>query len=229
MPKCFYFFLLWTLPLTVNASIFGEENLALAKLVTGQILELERLAQIVGVTSDSQAVLQAVNRGIDSTVAQLESIEEISRRSQGLDPGSVRTLSELNRQLTEARGLAEETSSLVRQKLALIEVSVSQAALQSETSYLMGQEMVSVGRSLSAESRSASPGRAAQITAAAQSSQMLAQGVQLQTLSHLVQLQAESLDLQKAALARQQAVAQAQEEYFRDGLKAPLRKKRARP
>jgi hypothetical protein len=52
------------------------------------------------------------------------------------------------------------------------------------------------------QSRTASPGRAAQITASAESSQMLSQGVMLQTMAQMTQLQAMNLELQKSEIER---------------------------
>ncbi|OFZ56272.1 MAG: hypothetical protein A2428_15535 [Bdellovibrionales bacterium RIFOXYC1_FULL_54_43] len=203
---------------TVHASIFGEENIALLKLVAGQITELERLSETIGVLEDQRNALLEINRGIDKALAQIDAVEEIIIRAQGLEPNSVRDISALNRQIEEMRLLAYRAEEVIQLKIALADLSISQAAIQSETSYKMGQEMIGTGSTLAAESRTASPGRAAQITAAAESSQMMAQGVQLQGMAHLIQLQAETLDLQKTLLAQQNASIQAQNEYFRGGI-----------
>ena len=99
-------------------------------------------------------------------------------------------------------------------KVQITDAAIAQSAVQSETSYLMGQEMVATGSVLSDESRTASPGRAAQISAAASSAQMLSQGVALQTLAHIVQLTALSVDLQKSRLEQEQGQKTQQNEYF---------------
>ncbi|HLE01305.1 MAG TPA: hypothetical protein VJB59_13665 [Bdellovibrionota bacterium] len=203
---------------TAYASLFGEENIALVKLVAGQITELERLSETVGVLEEQRNALIEINRGIDRAMAQIDAVEEIVNRAQGLEPSSVRDISSLNRQIEEMRLLAFRAEEVIELKLALADLSISQAAIQSDTSYRMGQEMIGTGSALAAESRTASPGRAAQITAAAESSQMLAQGVQLQGMAHLIQLQAETLDLQKTLLAQQNASTQAQNDYFRGGI-----------
>ena len=106
-------------------------------------------------------------------------------------------------------------------KIALTDETISQASVQSETAYLMGQEMIKVGGSLSQESHSASPGRAAQITAAANSSSMLSEGVQLQTLAHIAQLQTMSLELQKSQMEQDLQASDERQRLYQERLTRP--------
>ena len=78
----------------------------------------------------------------------------------------------------------------------------------------MGQEMIAAGSDLAVESKTATPGRAAQITAASGAAQMLSQGVALQTLAHIAQLQAMQLELQKTQMERDQYALTARRAYF---------------
>jgi hypothetical protein len=98
--------------------------------------------------------------------------------------------------------LSNEVQELVAVKMSLCDQAVEQASLQSDTSYKMGQEMVSVGAQLARESETASPGRAQQISASASAAQMLAMGVELQTLSQMSQLMALNLDLHKSQIEK---------------------------
>jgi hypothetical protein len=204
--------------MTCHASIFGEENIPLMKLVAGQIVELDRLAQTLEIAKDQRSLLLEANRDINLVITQIEAIDQIVERAQGLNPKSIRSISELNWQLNEMKDVAFETERVLTWKLALVDETVAGAALTSETAYVTGQEMIGTGRDLANESRTASPGRASQIAASAQSAQMLAEGVQLQSLAHLIQIQAESLDLQKSILANQLGVSDTQEKIFRQSI-----------
>ena len=191
-------FALATSPYPAGASIFGEETVPLIKLVAGQITEIERLSETLELARDQVQLLRDLNDGIDQTVSQIQSIEEIISRTRGLDPSAVRSLSDLNDLLERANQTKRELDELAMAKIAVADQAITASALQSDTSYKMGQEMVGVGSQLAVESRTASPGRAQQISAASGSAQMLAQGVELQTLAQMVQLQALTLEFQKS-------------------------------
>lgn len=192
--------LLW--PMGAQAFFF-EDVAPLLELVSGQVQEIQRLADNVDLARDQLEFLRTLNDGINKTVDQISSLQIIMERSQGLDPRSVRSLSDLNDLLEEARATQGMVEELMDLKVALADQAIERTAMQSETAYLMGQEMVSTGSHLAVESQSASPGRAAQISAAAGSAQMLSQGVQLQTLAQMAELQALLLEFQKAQVQRE--------------------------
>lgn len=184
-----------------RASIFGEENIALTKLVVGQIEEIRQLTETLGVAKDQMEILRRINDGIYRATATISTIEEIVRRAKGLDPKSIRRISDLTILVYELKGLHSETQRLLILKTEIADEAIMQAGTQSETAYLMGQEMIRTGGTLSAEAQTASPGRAAQITASSSANSMLSDGVQLQTLAQIAQMQAISLDLQKSQVA----------------------------
>lgn len=186
-----------------KASMFGEEIIPLAKLVAGQIVELEKLSQAVGIAKEERDALIKIYDGIDRTTRQIDTIQAVVERAQGLNPKPVQDLSDLNHFLDDSRALGEEAREAVSLKLLLTDQAIMQGAVQSNTAYKMGQEMIGTGSALAVESRTASPGRAEQITASAQSAQMLSSGVQLQTLAQIAQIQAMQLELQKAQLQKE--------------------------
>lgn len=199
----FFVILILIAPLSARASIFGEENIALLKLVSGQLLELERLANALEIAKENQALLLEVNKGIDRVTTQIDAIDTITQRSQGLDPTSVKRISDITNMIYDLKSMKASVEEIVIVKLLLSEKAIGQSALQSETAYKMGQEMVGTGAVLASEAKSASPGRAAQITASAQTSSMVSQGVMLQTMAQMTQLQAMNLELQKSQLQRE--------------------------
>jgi hypothetical protein len=190
------------LPFEANASLFGEENVPLYKLVLGQVMELQRLAESVGIEREQMKLLIQINEGIERTTSQINSMEAIVQRAQGLDPKSIRRISDLTGQINELKALKTDVEDLVAVKLLLSEQAVAQSAIQSDTAYKMGQEMIGTGTVLAADARRASPGRAAQISASAQSAGMLSQGVMLQTMAQMTQIQAMSLELQKTEMEK---------------------------
>jgi hypothetical protein len=174
----------------------------LLQLVAGQITEIDRLTQTVGLAEENRKLLLDLNEGINKTVQQIQTLQAIIDRAQGLDPRQVKSLADLNDLLSRAKDTRQQIEELLGLKVAIANQAIAESALQSDTSYKMGQEMVSVGADLARESQRASPGRAAQISAAADSAQMLSQGVQLQTMSQMVQLQALSLEFQKSQVEK---------------------------
>lgn len=199
-------------------ALFGEEIPALLELIAGQVREIEQLTQAVGIAKEHRDLALEINRGIDQAVSQIRSVQSVLERVQGLNPTAARSIADLNDYLARMEAARRDLDQALGIKAEIAGVAIGQAAVQSETSYRMGQEMVLVGLELSQESQLASPGRAAQISAAAGSAQMLAQGVELQTLAQIAQLQAMSLELQKAQIEREQSDRRAHREFLENRL-----------
>jgi hypothetical protein len=144
-----------------------------------------------------------VNKGINRDTTQLDAIDTIIQRAQGLDPTSIKRVSDITNMLYDLKTMKTNVEELVMVKLLLSEKAIGQSALQSETAYKMGQEMIGTGSILASEAKSASPGRSAQIAASAQTSNMVSQGVMLQTMAQMTQLQALNLELQKSQLQKE--------------------------
>jgi len=212
-----------------RASMFGEESVPLWKLVAGQVAELEHLAQVVNAAKEQRDFIMEINQGVQKATHQIETIQSIIERAKNLDPSSVKNLADLTARIEEMKGVLTDASEILELKLALCDQAIGQSAIQSETAYKMGQEMVGTGSTLAEESKDASPGRAQQISAAAASSQMLATGVELQTLAQLTQLQAMSLELQKSQLKRDGNAEQARRSFFMQSLGDHARSGRNRP
>lgn len=209
-----WFLLAVTAPVDAQASLFGEENIPLMKLVVGQIAELERLGQAVQLAQNQQEMLSQLHAGVEHAVQQIDALQEILVRAQGLNPGNVRRMSDLTAMINETKDLKYRAEHILTTKFQITDSAVAQSGMQAETSYLMGQDMIATGSQLADESRTATPGRAAQISAAADSAQMLSQGVALQTLAHIAQLTALGVDLQKTRLEQDLNQKTQQDAYF---------------
>lgn len=185
-----------------EASIFGEENIALMKLVMGQITELEKLSEAVGIAKENRNLLLEINEGINRVTDQLDAIDEIVRRAGRLNPSAIGKISDITNLINDAKSISRDLDSLIAAKLLLADEAIVSSGLQSETAYAVGHEMIKSGSRFSSEARTASPGRAAQISAAASSAQMMATGTLLQTISQLTQLQAIDLEFKKSEMQR---------------------------
>lgn len=217
--------------LSVPAHAFFADVGPLLQLVSGQIQEIDRLSKSVGIAEDNQKLLLELNEGINKTVQQIQTLEAIIDRAQETDARQVQSLADLNNLLQHAQGTRAQIEDLLGVKVAIADQAIAESALQSDTSNKMGQEMVNVGSGLARESRQASPGRAAQISAAADSAQMLSQGVQLQTLAQMVQLQALTLEFQKSQVQKDLETEKMRRAlYARElGNAKPEKKKEGRP
>jgi hypothetical protein len=209
---------LFLFSLNAQASIFGEETAVLLQVVANQLTELQRLAENVGIAKSQIELLYQINEGVQKATSQIQALQSIMERAQGVDPSSVRDLSDLNRTIEEMNTMSSQIHDLVAVKLILCDQAVDEAGLQSDTAYKMGQELIKTGAELAKESEFASPGRAQQITASSSAAQMLAAGVELQTLAQMSQLLALSLDLQKTQLQREMKGNLERKSYFHAAL-----------
>jgi hypothetical protein len=203
----------------IAQAAFGTEMLPLLQLVSGQVREIEALTQQLGATREQTSLLFELNQGVERVVSQIQSMEAIVERSQGLNPSAVQSLSQLNDLMRRARSTQADLATLIALRSDMADQAIAQSAIQSDTAYRMGQEMVASGSDLARESQTASPGRAAQITASAQSAQMLSQGVELQTLAQIAQLQALQLDFQKAQASQLVSESDQRQQAFQSALK----------
>jgi hypothetical protein len=199
---------------SAKASIFGEETIALLKLVALQTEELSQLSESVGATKDQTEILKRINEGVTSLTRTIDAIDEVVKRAKDLDPKSVRRISDLTRMVEDVKELRSKATEVLLLRTLIAQEAVSQGGLQAETAYSAGGEMVKLGKYLNDESAQASPGRASQISASAASGSVVAQGVQLQTLSQIAQMQAISLELQRSEIENRIQTSRQQDSMF---------------
>ena len=189
--------------ISASLAFFGAEEIQLAQMITNQLTELKTLTELVGVSSQQTQVLLEINSGVEQTIRTLKTLESLVKRAEGVSTKPIQNLSELNSAITEAKMIKEELITILNLKLSLIDQSVEEAAIQSDTSNRMGQEMIKLGNYYSNEVQSASPGRAAQLSAANLTHHTLSLGVMMQTLAQIAQIQAMQLDLMKNTASRE--------------------------
>src|SRR3989344_3796908 len=86
-----------------HASLFGEETLVLMQIVANQLTELKHLAENVGIQKNQIELLYEINEGVQKSTQQITSLQSIIDRSQGVDPTSVKNLSEINRNIEDMK------------------------------------------------------------------------------------------------------------------------------
>lgn len=197
-----------------EASFLGEETAVLIQMAGNQLSELEKLAETIGIAKEQRDLLLRINEGVYRTTSQIQSIQTIIQRSEGLDPKQVRDLAAINQSISTLKTTSSDLRALLQLKLDLCDEALAASGLQSGTAYQMGQEMERIGALLANESQTASPGRSQQISAAAASAQMLAQGVELQTLSQISQLLAFQVELQRTQLQKELHVENSKKRYW---------------
>lgn len=208
MQKLLILVLFMMLPGISKASIFGEETVVLVKMLANQLIELERLAENVGLSRERRDMLEYLNRGVEQATQQIAAIDSVINRAQGLSPGNVKRIADLNSLFERAKSVQAKIGAMEAVKLDVAESAVAQSALQADTSYKMGQELIGLGAELSREAQKASPGRATQITATTTTTQMISQGVLLQSLAQQTEILAILLELARSkraeAIAREE-------------------------
>lgn len=200
----------------------------LLKLVAGQVQELQQLSESIGLAKDQMRMISQINEGIERTVYQIQTIQSIIERAGELDPREVRSLAELNDLLYRAKYTQAQLESIFDLKLRLTDSAIEGSSLQIDTTSRMGQEMVGTGSRLAEESRTASPGRAQQITASASSATMLSQGIELQTMAQMLQIQTMTLELQKTQLEKELRAERMQRSSLEGALKFEMKRPRSR-
>lgn len=134
-------------------ALFGEELAPLFQLVAGQVKEIETLANQVGATQEQSKFLSDLNAGIDQTVRQIQAIQDLVERAQGLSPSAVRSIAELNDYLHRVNDAKRAVDEILSIRVEAAGLAVEQSSVQSETAYLMGQEMIATGGDLARESQ----------------------------------------------------------------------------
>ena len=124
-----------------QASIFGEETVVLLEVVANQLTELNRLAENVGIAKNQIELLKQINEGVERATYQIQSIQSILDRSQGVDPSSIRSLSDINQAIEDMKSVSSDIQELLVVKLFLCNQAIEEADLQSDTAYKMGQEL----------------------------------------------------------------------------------------
>ncbi|MBI2712581.1 MAG: hypothetical protein HYX41_07000 [Bdellovibrio sp.] len=205
-------------PTVSKASMFGEETAVLLEVVANQLTELGKLAENIGVSKEHLQMLYQINDGVQQVTRQIQALQSIVDRAQGVDPTAIRSLADINRSIEDMKAISGDIQELIFVKLLLCNQTIEQAYLQSDTAYKMGQELATTGSQLALESQTASPGRAQQITASASVAQMLASGVQLQTMAQMSQLLAMHLDLQKTEIEKDLKIHSERRAYLKAAL-----------
>lgn len=174
-----------------RASMFGEENIILAKILANALQQLAQLQSILNTGRDNLNLIRDINRGINDSLNLIRTI------SPNTDPGLYKDWEKVTDALSKIEsiyGIVIDSHDAKVQKDT--DQSVAEAVSLNNSIYKYTKMIDEVGELIKSQSHSVSPGGAAKLTA-----QSL--GVMLNLQNEMLRTQATGLKLQAQTLALQ--------------------------
>ncbi len=151
-------------PNTAKADIFGGDVAVLVQILSTTIQELATLQQTLNIAKGDSDLLGRVNRDIESALSEIYAIQDIVRDTNEI--GKTKDPMEL---LNRLRGIYGRLPRLGNLKALEFADNVSGTALGVDNdSYIHAGKLDAAAVKLQAQARSASPGKAQQLTAQSQ-------------------------------------------------------------
>lgn len=175
----------------VQASMFGEENIILAKILANALQQLAQLQSILNTGRDNLNLVRDINRGINDSLSLIRTI------SPNTDPGLYKDWEKVSDALSKIEsiyGIVIDSHDAKVQKDT--DQSIAEAVSLNNSIYKYTKMIDEVGELIKSQSHSVSPGGAAKLTA-----QSL--GVMLNLQNEMLRTQATGLKLQAQTLALQ--------------------------
>lgn len=174
-----------------RASMFGEENIILAKILANALQQLAQLQSILNTGRDNLNLIRDINRGINDSLNLIRTI------SPNTDPGLYKDWEKVSDALSKIEsiyGIVVDSHDARVQKDT--DQSIAEAVSLNNSIYKYTKMIDEVGELIKSQSHSVSPGGAAKLTA-----QSL--GVMLNLQNEMLRTQATGLKLQAQTLALQ--------------------------
>jgi hypothetical protein len=174
-----------------RASMFGEENAVLFKILEQSIRQYVELRKVAQTGSDSLGLLRDINRGINDSLYLMKTVKP------NIDPGIYRNLenaSDVLRQIETIYGRAQYSSDQYIQKQA--DSQVAEAIALNNGIYEYTKKIDQIGEDVKNYSHRVSPGGAQKLTA-----QSL--GVLLHVMNESLRAQATTLKLHAVGMSIQ--------------------------
>lgn len=176
---------------SARASMFGEENILLAKILANALQQLAQLQSILNTGRDNLNLIRDINRGINDSLNLIRTI------SPNSDPGLYKDWEKVSDALSKVEniyGIVIESKDSRVQKDT--DQSIAEAVSLNNSIYKYTKMIDEVGELIKSQSHAVSPGGAAKLTA-----QSL--GVMLNLQNEMLRTQATGLKLQAQTLALQ--------------------------
>ena len=174
-----------------RASMFGEENILLAKILANALQQLAQLQSILNTGRDSLNLVREINQGINDSLGLIRTV------SPNTDPGLYKDWEKVSDALAKVEsiyGIVIDSQDRRVQKDT--DQSIAEAVALNNSVYKYTKMIDDVGELIKSQSHAVSPGGAAKLTA-----QSL--GVMLNLQNEMLRTQATGLKLQAQALALQ--------------------------
>lgn len=174
-----------------RASIFGEENAVLLKILQQSIQQYMELQRILRTGRDTLGLLQDINRGINDSLNLLRTIKP------HIDPGLYKELEQTQiaiRKIQEIYGtVARSPDTRIQQDT---DQQVAEAIALNNSIYQYTRQIDDIGEEVKRYSHSVSPGGAQKLTAQSM-------GVMLHVMNESLRAQATGLKLQAMEMSIQ--------------------------
>jgi hypothetical protein len=180
-----------TSPFPARASMFGEENITLMKILMEAIKQYQALLAIVATGEDALGLMRDVNQGMH------DSINLINTIAPNLDPGQYKDWESIQAALGKLSAIyGQAVPSLEYPVQSDTDREVAESITFNNSIYKYAADVDSIDAQIKSYNKNASPGRAQQLTA-----QTL--GVMLNVMSQGLRAQATGLKLSAQHLALQ--------------------------
>lgn len=184
-------FILFSVSQKASASMFGEENAVLFKILEQSIRQYTEMRKIVQSGNDTLGLLRDINRGINDSMFLLRTVKP------NIDPGLYKDLqnsAEVLRQLERIYGIVSNSPDQKMQKDA--DVQVAEAIAMNNSIFQYTKQIDQIGEDIKSFSHRVSPGGAQKLTA-----QSL--GVLLHVMNESLRAQATALKMQAMTISIQ--------------------------
>ena len=177
--------------LHARASIFGEENIILAKILANALQQLAQLQNILNTGRDNLNLLRDINRGINDSLSLIRTI------SPNTDPGLYKDWEKVSDALSKIERIygvvVDSQDSRVQRDT---DQSIAEAVSLNNSIYKYTKMIDEVGELIKSQSHAVSPGGAAKLTAQSLGVMLNLQNEVLRTQATGLKLQAQTLSLQ---------------------------------
>lgn len=174
-----------------QASMFGEENILLAKILANALQQLAQLQNILNTGRDNLNLIRDINRGINDSLNLIRTI------SPNTDPGLYKDWENVSSALSKIEsiyGIVIDSHDAKVQKDT--DQSIAEAVSLNNSIYKYTKLIDEVGELIKSQSHSVSPGGAAKLTAQSLGVMLNLQNEMLRTQATALKLQAQTLSLQ---------------------------------
>lgn len=201
--KLFILFVLTTFT-PCHADMFGGDVMVLTQILSQSILQLAKLKELLGTSSEQLGLLRQVNLGINDSLSLLRTVDP------NTDPGLYKDWQNVQDGLWKLQGLyGSVTNSPLAQMERDTDQEVAEAVSFNNNYYRWASQLDEVSEAIKSQSHVVSPGGAEKLTAESM-------GLLIQVMNQNLRAEASSLKMQAQMLALENAKSKAETRQILD-------------